>query len=96
MKANYHKTIDFIKRDWHSHPIRLCFETLNWLLSFGVAMTFTLTVPNVPLMLVYPMFLTSLCIGMYSALSRGSFGLFATALTMFIIDVIGYIKLLAI
>jgi hypothetical protein len=31
---------------------------------------------------------------MYSSLSRGSFGIFLTSLTLFIIDIIGYWRIL--
>lgn len=94
MKANYHKTIKFFQQDWRSNPVRLVMETVNWALNFAVAMTFTLTVPNVPLLLVYPMFFTALSISIYSAISRGSFGLLITSITIFLIDLVGYYKLL--
>jgi hypothetical protein len=69
-------------------------ETINWALNFAVAMTFTLTVPNVPLLVVYPMFFTALSISIYSAISRGSFGILITSITIFLIDLVGYYKLL--
>jgi hypothetical protein len=69
-------------------------ETVNWALNFVIAMTFTLTVPNVPLLIIYPLFFTALSISIYSAISRGSFGLLITSLTIFIIDLVGYYRLL--
>lgn len=96
MRIDWHKTVSFIKRDWHEHPVRLILETINWALNLAVALTFTLTVPNVPLLIVYPMFFAALSISIYSAVSRGSFGLLLTSVTLFIIDFIGYIKLLSI
>ena len=91
---DWHKTVSFIKDDWHSHPGRLILETINWALNFVIAMTFTLTVPTVPLLIVYPLFFTALSISIYSAISRGSFGLLITSLTIFIIDLVGYYRLL--
>lgn len=91
---DWHATVNFIREDWHSHPVRLILETINWLLNLAVALTFTLTVPNVPLLLVYPLFFAALSISIYSAISRGSFGLLMTSITIFVIDFIGYIKLL--
>ena len=91
---DWHKTVAFIKEDWRSHPGRLILETVNWALNFVIAMTFTLTVPNVPLLLVYPLYFTALSISIYSAISRGSFGLLMTSLTIFIIDLVGYYRLL--
>jgi hypothetical protein len=91
---DYHKTIDFIKRDWHSHPLRLCLEVLNWFLNLVVVVTFAWTVPNVPFLIVYPLFFCCLSISIYSAWSRGSFGLLMTSVTILIIDMVGYFKLL--
>jgi hypothetical protein len=91
---DWHKTVNFIQKDWNSHPVRLMLETVNWALNFVIAMTFTLTVPNVPLLIVYPLFFTALSISIYSAISRGSFGLLITSLTIFIIDLVGYYRLL--
>jgi hypothetical protein len=94
MNVDWHKTVKFIQDDWHSHPTRLIFETVNWILNVAVCMTFTLTVPDVPFLIVYPLFFCCLTISMWSAVSRGSFGLFMTSLTIFIVDIFGYIRLL--
>ena len=91
---HWHKTAKFIQDDWHSHPTRLIFETVNWFLNIAVCMTFTLTVPDVPFLWVYPMFFICLGISMWSAISRGSFGLFMTSLTIFLVDLVGYGRLL--
>ena len=91
---DWHKTVNFIRNDWRSHPVRLVLETVNWALNFVIAMTFTLTVPNVPLLIIYPLFFTALTISIYSAASRGSFGLLMTSLTIFVIDLVGYYRLL--
>lgn len=95
MRIDWHKTVKFIHDDWKEHPARLIAETFNWALNFAIALTFTLTVPNVPLLTIYPMFFTALSISIYSAISRGSFGLLLTSVTLFVIDLIGYIKLLS-
>ena len=94
MRIDWHQTVKFIQDDWRSHPVRLVLETVNWALNFAIALTFTLTVPNVPMLLVYPLFFCALSISIYSAISRGSFGLLITSITLFTIDLIGYIRLL--
>jgi hypothetical protein len=94
MTIDWHKTVDFIRKDWHSHPVRLCLEIVNWLLNIVVVVTFAATVPNVPYLIVYPLFFGCLIISIYSAYSRGSFGLFMTSLTIFLIDLVGYYKVL--
>lgn len=94
MKIDWHNTINFIKQDWHEHPVRLLLETLAWAMNLTVALIFAATVPNIPLLAVYPIFLTALVIGMWSAVSRGSFGNLMTSITIFVIDSYAYIKLL--
>ena len=94
MRLDWHKTVDFIKRDWHSHPVRLCLEVFNWLLNIVVVVIFAVTVPDVPFLVVYPLFFGCLAISIFSAWSRGSFGLLMTSSTIFIIDLFGYFKLL--
>jgi len=91
---NWQNTWQFIQADWQSNPLRLCLETLNWLLNLSVALIFTLTIPDVPLKIVYPIFFVALTLSIYSAISRGSFGLLLTSITMFIIDAVGYYRLL--
>jgi len=94
MRLDWHKSIDFIKRDWHSHPIRLCLEVFNWFLNVIIVVTLAVTVPNVPFLIVYPLFFSCLSISIFSAWTRGSFGLLMTSLTIFIVDLVGYAKLL--
>ena len=91
---DWHTTAKFIRDDWNSHPVRLILETVNWMLNLAVALLFAFTVPNVPLLLCYTLFLIAIGISIYTSISRGSFGLLATSITIFIIDFIAWIKLL--
>ena len=91
---DWHKTVKFIRDDWHSHPVRLGLEVVNWFLNVVIVVIFTATVPDVPYLTVYPLFFICLSISIYSAISRGSFGLLLTSLTIFCIDLVGYYKVL--
>jgi hypothetical protein len=91
---DWHNTAKFIKDDWQANPIRVVFESINWMLNLAVALLFAFTVPNVPLLLCYTLFLIAIGISIYTSISRGSFGLLATSVTIFIIDFIAWIKLL--
>jgi hypothetical protein len=91
---DWHDTAKFIRNDWQSNPIRLILETVNWMLNLAVALLFAFTVPNVPLLLCYTLFLIAIGISIYTSISRGSFGLLATSITIFVIDFIAWIKLL--
>jgi hypothetical protein len=91
---DWQKTLKFLRDDWKSDPLRLTLETVNWALNLAIALIFAITIPNVPLLIVYPIFFVALSISIYSAISRGSFGLLITSITLYIIDIIGFIRLL--
>jgi len=91
---DWNKTLKFLRDDWKSDPLRLTLETVNWALNLAIALIFAITIPNVPLIVVYPIFFAALSISIYSAVSRGSFGLLITSITLFIIDAVGFIRLL--
>jgi len=94
MKANWHKTVKFIQDDWYSHPGRLCIETVNWVLNIVIASAVSFTVPDTNWLIVYPLFFTALGISIYSAISRGSFGILITSITILLIDIVGYIRII--
>ena len=94
MKIDWHKTIDFVKRDWYDHPVRLCLEVFNWLLNIVIALSVSLTVPYTDWLVVYPIIFLALSISIFTSISRGSFGLLMTTMTLFIIDSIGFYRVL--
>jgi hypothetical protein len=94
LKANWHKTVKFIKADWHAHPVRLTLETINWVLNVVIATSVSLTVPYTNWLYVYPVIFVALSISIFSAISRGSFGLLMSSLTLFLIDLIGFYRIL--
>ena len=91
---DWHKTVKFIRNDWQSHPVRLCLETVNWLLNIVIAGTVSLTVPYTNWLIVYPIIFVALSISIFSAVSRGSFGLLLTSITLVLIDMVGFIRIL--
>lgn len=93
---DWHTTVKFIKDDWNENPTRLIFESINWFLNLAVALIFAFTVPTVPLLLCYTLFLIAIGISIYTSISRGSFGLLATSITIFIIDFIAWCKLITV
>ena len=93
-KQQYLNAVNFVKTDWNSNPVRFVFETIGMSLGIVIAVLFAMTIPNVPLHIAYPIFMTGLLIGMYSAISRNSMGLFVNNLIMFIVDVYGYLKII--
>jgi len=94
LKLSYAKTIDFIRRDWKSNPYRLSAEVVVWLLNIVIALTVSLTVPITDWSIVYPIIFVALSINVYSSISRGSFGLLMTTVTLMVVDSIGYYRIL--
>jgi hypothetical protein len=94
MDLDWHKTVDFVKRDWHSHPVRLCLEVANWILNIIISLAVSLTVPHTNWLIVYPIIFVALSISIFTSISRGSFGLLMTTMTLFIIDSIGFYRVL--
>ena len=86
---------DYVKRDWDSHPTRVIAELYGWAVSTGSSIVFALTVPNPPFMLMYPLWLSALFALTFCAASRGSVGMVALNISMMIIDMIGYGRLIA-
>ena len=96
MKLDWHRTVTFIANDLHSNHLRFILEVINWFGNLVMALTFAITVPDVPLHYLYPGFICLLCISAYSAISRGSFGLLITTITILLIDIVGYYRLITI
>lgn len=94
MKLDWHKTVEFVRNDYQSNPTRLTAEVIVWLLNIVIALTVSLTVPITDWSIVYPIIFVALSINVYSSISRGSFGLLMTTLTLMVVDSIGYYRIL--
>jgi hypothetical protein len=89
----FQPTIDWIKDDFHSHPVRFILEFIAWIVSIGIALTMAFTVPNPPLQLLYPFWISSSGIYAWAAWTRRSFGMLANYLLLTSIDTIGLIRM---
>ena len=87
-------TIDWIKHDLDSHPFRFCIELLAWAISIGCSITMALTVPNPPLLALYPIWIIGCSLYAWAAFTRKSFGMLANYLLLTAIDTIGLIRML--
>lgn len=86
---------DWIRSDYKSHPLRFCFEVTAWAISIGCALCMALTVPNPPLLILYPIWITGCAVYAGCAFSRGSFGMLANYLLLVAIDTVGLARMLA-
>ena len=89
-----YNTINWIKDDYRTNPIRFGMELLAWAISIGCSITMALTVPNPPLLMLYPVWITGCAIYAWAAYTRKSFGMLANYILLTTIDSIGLIRML--
>ena len=87
-------TFEWIKDDWNSHPLRFVIELLAWAISIGCSITMAVTVPNPPLLVLYPIWITGCALYSWAAYTRKSFGMLANYLLLTTIDTIGLIRMM--
>ena len=87
-------TIDWIKDDWASNRFRFCVELLAWGISIGCSITMAVTVPNPPLLTMYPIWIFGCSLYAWAAFTRKSFGMLANYLLLTTIDSIGLMRML--
>jgi len=94
MNNIFKPTLDWIRDDYKSDRIRFCLEVLAWAISIGCSITMAATVPNPPLLLMYPAWIAGCAIYAWCAYSRRSFGMLANYILLTTIDTVGLIRML--
>ena len=87
-------TIDWIKDDYQTHPLRFCVELIAWAISIGCSITMAATVPNPPLIILYPIWISGCAMYAWAAFTRKSFGMLANYILLTSIDTIGLIRMI--
>jgi hypothetical protein len=87
-------TLGWIKDDWNSSKFRFIIELLAWAISIGCSITMALTVPNPPLLILYPIWIAGCAMYAWAAYTRKSFGMLANYMLLVTIDFIGLIRML--
>ncbi len=87
--------IDWIRDDWTSNRIRFVVELVAWAISIGCALAMALTVPNPPLLVLYPIWILGCAMYAWAAWTRKSFGMLANYILLTTIDTIGLVRMLA-
>ncbi len=87
-------TIDWIKDDWQSNRFRFSIEILAWAISIGCSITMAVTVPNPPLLILYPIWIVGCSMYAWAAYTRKSFGMIANYMLLVTIDSVGLIRML--
>jgi hypothetical protein len=85
---------DWIKNDWASNRFRFIIEFVAWAISIGCALTMALTVPNPPLLILYPIWIAGCLMYAWAAWTRKSAGMLANYILLSTIDSVGLIRML--
>ena len=90
----FRPTIDWIKDDFKSSRVRFIIELLAWAISIGCSITMAITVPNPPLLALYPVWITGCAMYAWASWTRKSFGMLANYILLTSIDSIGLFRML--
>jgi hypothetical protein len=87
-------TLQWIRDDFKSNPFRFFIELLAWGISIGCAIVMAATVPNPPLIVLYPIWIMGCSLYAWAAFTRKSFGMLANYLLLVTIDITGLIRMI--
>jgi hypothetical protein len=90
----FRPTIEWIKDDFKSNRIRFAIELLAWAISIGCSISMAVTVPNPPLLTLYPIWILGCALYAWASYTRKSFGMLANYLLLTTIDTIGLMRML--
>lgn len=85
-------TWGYIKRDFYEWPLRFCAEVFAWACSVVSAIIFAISVPEVPVIPLYSIFISGCVASAWTCWTRGSFGLLANYIFLITIDAVGLIR----
>lgn len=94
MHEVFSSTFAWIRDDWNSNSFRFLVEVLAWAISIGCSITMALTVPNPPLLILYPIWIAGCAMYAWAAHTRRSFGMLANYLLLVTIDSVGLIRMI--
>jgi len=87
-------TILWIKDDFKSNRTRFIVELVAWAISIGCSITMAITVPNPPLLALYPGWITGCALYAWASWTRKSFGMLANYILLTTIDTVGLVRML--
>jgi hypothetical protein len=84
----------WIKDDYRTNRTRFAVEVVAWAISIGCSVTMALTVPNPPLLMLYPIWISGCGLYAWASWTRGSFGMLANYILLTTIDSVGLIRMI--
>lgn len=94
MKAILQGIAQWIQDDFKTNPLRFVIEVLAWAISIGCSITMALTVPNPPLLYLYPVWILGCSMYAWAAWTRKSFGMIANYILLVTIDSVGLARMI--
>jgi hypothetical protein len=85
--------VDWIQDDFKSNRVRFVIELVAWAISVGCSITMALTVPNPPLLALYPVWILGCSLYAWASWTRKSFGMLANYLLLTTIDTVGLLRM---
>lgn len=85
----------WIQEDYRTHPFRFSVEVFAWAISVGCSLTMAITVPNPPLLFMYPVWISGCAMYAWASWTRRSFGMLANYILLVSIDTVGLIRMLS-
>jgi hypothetical protein len=90
----FRPTLEWIRDDFKGHPFRFFIELLAWAVSVGCSITMAITVPNPPLIILYPIWISGCAMYAWASWTRKSFGMLANYILLVSIDTVGLIRMM--
>ena len=87
-------TFTWIQDDFKSNRVRFVIELLAWAISVGCSITMAFTVPNPPLLALYPVWILGCSLYAWASWTRKSFGMLANYLLLTTIDTVGLLRMI--
>jgi hypothetical protein len=87
-------TLEWIRDDYRTNPFRFVVELLAWAISIGCSITMAVTVPNPPLLALYPVWISGCAMYAWASYTRQSFGMLTNYILLVSIDTTGLIRML--
>jgi len=94
MNDIFQTTWQWIHEDFRSNRFRFVVEVIAWAISIGCSIVMALTVPNPPLLILYPIWIVGCGMYAWAAWTRRSSGMLANYLLLVTIDSVGLIRML--
>jgi hypothetical protein len=84
----------WIRDDYKTYPVRFVVEIVAWAVSIGCSITMAITVPNPPLLAMYPVWISGCAMYAWASYTRKSFGMLANYILLVSIDMVGLVRMI--